>query len=183
LPTPNGLAELATCLSDNLTFEDMFDHGSRRGSVSISSNGLGRGLMAGTKQHAAVLRLAPAAAAAACSSSGQPDVAVCPNANHQMQVLSSCTPASPDDLCSVYRACWCFLAPVAVSLHRFLSTTGFWHAGTSALHPIALHNLCYCINFYLVPKSWPCINTYSLPPAVITATLLLFPPPAHQPSG
>jgi succinyl-CoA synthetase alpha subunit len=38
LPTPNGLAELATCLSDNLTFEDMFDHGSRRGSVSISSN-------------------------------------------------------------------------------------------------------------------------------------------------
>jgi hypothetical protein len=95
LPTPNGLAELATCLSDNLTFEDMFDHGSRRGSVSISSNGLGRGLMAGTKQHAAVLRLAPAVAAA-CSSSGQPDVAVCPNANHQMQVLSSCTPASPD---------------------------------------------------------------------------------------
>jgi hypothetical protein len=37
LSTPNGLAELATCLSDNLTFEDMFDHGSRRGSVSMGS--------------------------------------------------------------------------------------------------------------------------------------------------
>ncbi|WIA23180.1 hypothetical protein OEZ85_001507 [Tetradesmus obliquus] len=34
LSTPNGLAELATCLSDNLTFEDMFDHGSRRGSLA-----------------------------------------------------------------------------------------------------------------------------------------------------
>jgi hypothetical protein len=41
LSTPNGLAELATCLSDNLTFEDMFDHGSRRGSVSTSSCGYG----------------------------------------------------------------------------------------------------------------------------------------------
>lgn len=38
LSTPNGLAELATCLSDNLTFEDMFDHGSRRGSVSMASS-------------------------------------------------------------------------------------------------------------------------------------------------
>lgn len=36
LPTPNGLAELATQLSvsDSMSFEDiLFDHGSRRGSV------------------------------------------------------------------------------------------------------------------------------------------------------
>lgn len=40
LPAPNGLAELATCLSDNLTFEDMFDHGSRQNSVSNQNNHL-----------------------------------------------------------------------------------------------------------------------------------------------
>lgn len=33
-PTPNGVAELATCLSDNLTFEELFDSGSRQNSVS-----------------------------------------------------------------------------------------------------------------------------------------------------
>eukprot|EP00879_Flechtneria_rotunda_P007007 GHRR01007356.1.p1 GENE.GHRR01007356.1~~GHRR01007356.1.p1 ORF type:complete len:309 (+),score=95.71 GHRR01007356.1:311-1237(+) len=33
LPSPNGLAELAHTLSDNLAFEDMFDIGSRRNSL------------------------------------------------------------------------------------------------------------------------------------------------------
>lgn len=35
LPTLNGLAELATCLSDNLTFEELFDQGSRQNSVGL----------------------------------------------------------------------------------------------------------------------------------------------------
>jgi hypothetical protein len=33
--TPNGLAELACLLTGDLTFEDMFNHGSRRESVSL----------------------------------------------------------------------------------------------------------------------------------------------------
>jgi hypothetical protein len=35
IPTPNGLAELASMLSGDLAFEDVFDHGSRKTSVSI----------------------------------------------------------------------------------------------------------------------------------------------------
>ena len=35
IPTPNGLAELASLLSGDLNFEDVFDHGSRRASVSF----------------------------------------------------------------------------------------------------------------------------------------------------
>lgn len=38
LPTPNGLAELASVLSGDLNFDDIFDHGSRQNSVSLLSH-------------------------------------------------------------------------------------------------------------------------------------------------